>query len=101
MAERSAGEGDRKPIRVLRERAGGTRPEVSERNRRHRRLRKAIRTALAAQARTVPELAAEIAEPAHETLWMLMAMKKYGEIREGEERDGYYEYHLVAKEAEE
>ncbi len=89
---------ERKPIRVLKERRGGTRPEVKERIKRHRRLQKAIRAALAKGPRTVPELAEDIGEPSHEVLWMLMAMKKYGGIEEGEERENYHEYFLTEKE---
>lgn len=89
----------KKPLQVLRERCGGIRPEVKERSRRNRMLQKAIRGALAEGPRTVPELAEATGEPTHEILWMLMAMKKYGEIREGEERGEYYEYALLAEEA--
>ena len=89
---------ERKPIRVLKERCGGTRPEVKERIKRHRRLMKAIRAAMGKGPRTVPGLAEEIGEPSHEVLWMLMAMKKYGEIEEGEELESYHEYSLIEKE---
>lgn len=99
MADREEEVRAQRPIRVLKERVGGTRPEVAERSKRHRRLMKAIRTALAGRSLTVPELAAAVDSPSHEVLWMLMAMKKYGEISEGEERDGYFEYALIAAEA--
>jgi len=89
---------ERKPIRVLKDRRGGTRPEVKERIKRHRRLMRAIRAALAGGPCTVPELAEEMGEPSHEVLWVLMAMKKYGEIEEGEERESYHEYSLIEKE---
>ena len=86
---------ERKPIRVLKDRCGGTRPEVKERIKRHRRLMKANRAALGKGPRTVPGLAEEMGEPSHEVLWMLMAMKKYGEIEEGEERESFHEYSLT------
>ena len=100
MSSQDGGAKAKRPVRILKERMGGTRPEVTERNRRHRKLGKAIRTVLAERSRTVPELAIATETPAHEVLWMLMAMKKYGAISEGEERDGYHEYALLAREAE-
>jgi hypothetical protein len=93
------GDKEQKPIQVLKERRGGTSPEVKERIRRHRKLRKAIRAALAGGPRTVPELSGELELPSHDVLWMLMAMKKYGEIEEGEERESYHEYSLHEEEA--
>ena len=90
----------KKPILVLKERRGGTPPELTERLRRQRKLVKAIRAELSEGPRTVPELAEAIGEPSHEVLWMLMALKKYGEVEEGAERDSYFEYSLPSPEAE-
>lgn len=43
---------------------------------------------------TVPEIAEVTGMPAHEVLWKLVGMRKYGLVAEGEERDGYYQYAL-------
>jgi predicted Rossmann fold nucleotide-binding protein DprA/Smf involved in DNA uptake len=84
----------KRPVEILRDRHGGVSAELRERTRRHRRLRKAIRQALADAERTVPELAGETGWPAHEVLWMLMALRKYGEVRETGEQDSYPVYGL-------
>jgi len=34
------------------------------------------------EAKTVPEIAAHVGKPAHEVLWYLMSMKKYGIVVE-------------------
>jgi hypothetical protein len=100
MTDPSEGTRSKQALHTLRERVGGPRPEVRERNRRHRKLRKAIRDALAGNSLTVPDLAVRVEAAKAETFWMLMAMKKYGEIAEGPERDGYFEYTLLKKEEE-
>jgi hypothetical protein len=85
---------EKSPIRTLRERRGGVPREVRERDRRRRVIRKKLREILAGGPRTVPDLAAAAELPTAETLWFVMAMKKYGEVVEGDLRGGYYEYAL-------
>jgi hypothetical protein len=85
------------PIHILRARRGGVPQALLELTRRQAVIRKRLTRALQDGPRTVPEIAAAIGFPAHEVFWHLMAMKKYGEIVEGEERDGYFEYALKAE----
>jgi len=44
--------------------------------------------------KTVPEIAADLACPAHEAMLWVMGMRKYGRVAETEEvtDDGYYRY---------
>jgi predicted Rossmann fold nucleotide-binding protein DprA/Smf involved in DNA uptake len=58
-------------------------------------VRKTLRGAMKAGPRTVPQLAEATGLPAHEVLWHVAAMKKYGlVIEEGLNED--YEYYLYA-----
>jgi hypothetical protein len=82
------------PVHILRERRGGVSKELLELTRRQATLRKQITQALQEGPKTVPELSAACGFPSHEVFWHLMAMKKYGEIVEGGERDDYFEYAL-------
>jgi len=84
-----------KPIQILRERRGGVPRELVERNRQQAANRRRIIDALKDGAKTVPEIAKETGLPPHEAFWHLMAMKKYGRLVEGEEREGYFEYALA------
>ena len=56
-----------------------------------------IREALRAGPRTIPHLAESIGLPTAETLWYVMAMKKYGQVAEGskDRKASYYPYELV------
>ena len=90
---------EKKPIQVLRERRGGVPKDLLAKNREQKRLLKRLKEALRDGPRTVPEVAAETGVGAGEILWYLMALKKFGEVAEGEERDGYFEYSLKEDEA--
>lgn len=59
----------------------------------------AIRRRLEAGGQTVPDLAAAIGAPADETLWYVAALKKYGQIREGQKAGGYFQYEWVRTDA--
>jgi hypothetical protein len=85
------------PVHLLRDRRGGVPQALLELTRRQATIRKQLTRALQDGPRTVPEIAAAIGCPSHEVLWHLMAMKKYGDIVEGEERDGYFEYAVKAE----
>jgi hypothetical protein len=85
---------EKRPIQILRERRGGAPKELLARNREQRKLLKRLKEALRDAPRTVPEVAAETGVDSGQVLWHLMALKKYGEVVEGEERDGYFEYAL-------
>jgi hypothetical protein len=87
-----------KSIQILRERRGGVPKELVERSRRQTQTHKLLRKALKDGPKTVPEIAGITELPTHEVFWYLMGMRKYGQIVEGEERDGYYEYALKPEE---
>jgi hypothetical protein len=84
----------KRPLEILRERRGGMSKELKEYFNAQQRVKKAIRAALAGGPKTVPEIAAESATPASDILWHLMAMRRYGEIVDGPEQDGYVLYRL-------
>ncbi len=85
----------KKPIQILRERRGGAPKELLHRNREQTAASRKIVGALKAGPKTVPELSAETGIPTHQALYLVMALKKYGKVAEGDERDDYYEYKLV------
>lgn len=60
-----------------------------------------IRAALLEGPRTVPAVAAELGRPAHELMYWMMSLRKYGWIVESEEPDGegFYEYRWVEKDS--
>ncbi len=55
---------------------------------------KAIKAHLEKGAGTVPEVADATGMPADEVLWYLAALKKYGQIVEGEKDGEYFRYGL-------
>jgi diphthamide synthase (EF-2-diphthine--ammonia ligase) len=64
------------------------------------KVRKILKGAIHGEPKTVPQLSEATGIPAHEVLWHVAAMKKYGDIAEaGMDED--YEYYLyqLAKEA--
>ena len=69
--------------------------DLLERNKRHKAARRQLRTALKDGPKIVPELVKATGLAAQKAFWLLMGMKKYGELAEGAERDGYYEYMLI------
>ena len=62
-----------------------------------RKTIKAIKEQLKDSPLTVPEIAAATGiEPSH-VLWFLAALKKYGQIVEGEKDGSYFQFRLVEK----
>jgi hypothetical protein len=55
----------------------------------------AIRQQLKGGAKTVPELAEGAGMSTSEAMWTVAALKKYGEIAEGQKDGGYFRYELV------
>lgn len=45
--------------------------------------------------KTIPELAASLQLPTEQTLWYVAAMKKYGQILEGDKKGDYFTYCLA------
>jgi len=80
------------PIQILRERRGGVPRELTERNRQQLANRRRIVDSLKGGTKTVPEIAKETGLPPHDVFWHLMAMRKYGKLVEGQQREDYFEY---------
>lgn len=74
-------------------------PETVERTRELLKSHKAIRSKICQQMRhgseTVPEIAAATGLDAHEVLWHITAMKKYGVVAETGQCGEYYRYAMV------
>ncbi len=85
----------KRPIEVLRDRRGGISNEMKAYVSNQQKVYKALRAALKAGPRTVPQLAAECHIPAPEVMWHLMAMRRYGEVLDGPEENGYLLYTLA------
>ncbi len=65
-----------------------------------KQLQQAICQYLCDAPRTVPEVAAAVGKPTHETLWFIAALKKYGIVVE-KGMDGDYPLYQLAKEEQE
>jgi predicted Rossmann fold nucleotide-binding protein DprA/Smf involved in DNA uptake len=85
----------RSPIQILRERRGGVPKQLVARQREQLAVRRKLVDALQSGPKTVPELARQTELPRHEVFWHLMAMRKYGQVAEGEELDQFFSYALV------
>jgi predicted Rossmann fold nucleotide-binding protein DprA/Smf involved in DNA uptake len=90
-----------KAIRVLRERCGGVPRDRLERNKQQTADRRKLKAALESGPKTVPQLAEATGLPTQRAFWLLMGMKKYGTVAEGQEQDGYFEYMLAAESKQE
>jgi len=84
----------KRPIEILRDRQGGMSKELKEHFNEQQRIYKAIRAALKAGPKTVPQLAAECKLEAPKAMWHLMALRRHGEVVEGAEDRGYLLYSL-------
>ncbi len=63
-------------------------------------MRNQILKVLAAGPRTIPQIAAALGYPAHEVVFWVMGMRKYGFVAEIKEvtGEGYYQYQAVPRE---
>jgi hypothetical protein len=63
-------------------------------------MRSRILEVLADGPHTVPEIAEAIGRPAHEAMYWVMGLRRYGWVREVKEAavDGYFRYFAVQKE---
>jgi predicted transcriptional regulator len=96
MPEPTAPKSDKpkRPIEVLRERHGGMSKELKEYFNEQQKIYKALRAALKNGPRTVPQLAKECSLPAPTVMWHLMALRRYGQVLDGPEENGYLLYTL-------
>ena len=84
----------KRPIEILRERRGGMSKTLKEYFNDQQKTYKALRAALHAGPRTVPQLAKECNLASPTVMWHLMAMRRYGEVLDGPEQNGYLLYTL-------
>jgi hypothetical protein len=84
----------KRPIEILRERHGGMSKELKEYFNEQQRIYKALRAALKDGPRTVPQLAKECSLPSPTVMWHLMALRRYGQVLDGPEDNGYLLYTL-------
>ncbi len=56
---------------------------------------KRLKAEMAAGPKTVPAVAAAVKLPPWKVMWYLAALKKYGEVREGEKDGDYFTYELI------
>ena len=89
---------DKATHKILRQRRGGLPKEILDRNRENTRIRRSVTNALSDGSKTVPEIARATGIPAHEVLWHLMSMRKYGKVVEGEASGDYIQYALKQEE---
>ena len=85
---------EKSPLTLLRERRGGMSDELKEYFKVQQQIRKGLRKALKEGPKSVPDLAALLSLEKSTTLWYVMAMRRYGEVIEAAERNGYPLYSL-------
>jgi predicted transcriptional regulator len=80
----------------LRKQHSETVKQAQEVLRQQQAVRKALHSALQNSPHSVPQLAEETGLPAHEVLWYIATMKKYGLVEEAglDESEEYYLYSL-------
>jgi len=84
----------KRSIDILRDRQGGMWKELKEYFNTQQKGRKVLKGALQGGPKTVPQVAAETGIESASVLWHLMAMRRYGEVTDGPEQDGYVLYRL-------
>jgi predicted Rossmann fold nucleotide-binding protein DprA/Smf involved in DNA uptake len=64
-------------------------------------VRARILELLTTEPRTIPEIASAIDRPTHEVVFWIMAMRRYGWVREikGADADGYFRYETTGRTA--
>ncbi len=85
---------EKTPLALLRERRGGMSDELKAYFAEQQRIRKVFRAALKEGPKSVPELAKAGGIAKSAALWHVMAMRRYGEVVEAAERNGYPLYAL-------
>jgi hypothetical protein len=86
---------DRRPLERLKERRGPLPKELLDRVRAQNQAKAAIRRALAGGPLTPPEVAAAAGITPRDALWLLTAMRKYGQVVEAGQDGDYPRYGLA------
>ena len=89
----------RQALTALRESLGGIGEEKRKAQKELVAARKQIAKLLAEQPASVPQIAAALKMPAHEALWHVTGMRKYGKVIETGE-DGDYPLYALAPDAD-
>ena len=82
-------------LKQLREEHKETVWHTQERLKEQNEIRRGITRTLQEAAKTVPEIAAATGLPAQQVLWHVMAMKKYGLLRQTEMNGQYFLYEMI------
>ncbi len=90
----------RQALTAMRESMGGISEEKRKAQRQLLAARKEIAKILAGQPTTVPQIAETLSMPAHEVLWHLTGMRKYGKVAEAGEDGDYLLYELLPDDAQ-
>ena len=81
-------------LRALRESRREIVERVRSRVKEQNRVEKLIAETLKDGPKTVPEVSEETGLPPETVFWYLMALKKYGKVVEGQQKDSYFAYEL-------
>lgn len=85
-------------LKRLREERGDAYEKARAANKATRQTRAQVVKSLKVEPKTVPELTEELGLPTEQVLWHVMAMRKYGQVLEGEQEGDFFRYQLVEKE---
>ncbi len=66
--------------------------ELSIKMKEQKKIIERIKEQLGEGPKTVPEMASALGLPSCEIMWYVAALKKYGEVAEGEKEGGYFRY---------
>jgi predicted transcriptional regulator len=86
---------EKEAIKALRKARRETIQAATARMKEQKRAIKSIKEQLFNEPGTVPEIAQATGLPSSDVLWYLAALKKYGEIVEGEKDGSYFRYQLT------
>lgn len=90
-------ERQKEALNKFKERRGGIPDRLLESQKELLKRQRAIRNALAKGPAAVPSIAGETGIPEDATFWLLMLMRKYGEIEEKGQDGDYPLYALILK----
>jgi len=82
-------------LKALRKKRGKSVAAASARMKEQKKAMKSIKEALTSGDATIPEISETAGLPTDTTLWYVMALKKYGEVMEGEKQGDYFKYGLA------
>ncbi len=88
-------EADKQALKDLREQRRASTSRAREMIKTQNQAIKKIKAQIAEEGKTAPEIAQAVGMPASQVLWYLMALKKYGQVAEGEKDGDYFKYALA------